>query len=52
MVVWLLLGADKTGRGHSGWRGQALIRSRGQRVKLDRGRPTNRSKASMDAAAE
>src|ERR1700736_377717 len=44
--------ADKTGKGRSG-RGQALIRSRRQQAgRLSRGRPTNRSKASTDAAAE
>ena len=42
MVVWLLLGADKTGRGHSGAEGRLLLGHAGKRVKLDRGRPTNR----------
>ena len=41
MVVWLLLGAARQGGATAGG-GQALMWSRGQRVKLDRGRPTNR----------
>jgi hypothetical protein len=36
-VLGLLLGADTTGKGHSGVEGQALIRSRGQRVKVGPG---------------
>jgi len=43
MLLWPgLLGADKTGKGHSGSEGRLLLGHAGQRVKCDRGRPANR----------
>src|SRR5258707_15719332 len=43
--------ADKTGKGRSGWGGQAPMRSRPASSRGSGRRPANRSQASMDAAA-
>ena len=53
MLFWPAGVTGKTGKSRPGGGQQALMRSRGQRAGwLSRGRPTNRSKASTDAAAE